>query len=239
MHSVAVVLFGPSHLAVLALIVAAPLALVFAARRAKSPRVADGIAWALAVVMVATKLFAFSRAVLADPGGWAFDLPMHLCDWAAFITAWALVRRGRVACDLAWFWGLGATFQAVLTPDLAFDFPSVEFFTFFLAHGGVVVAALFIAFGLNVRPGPRSPWRAWVACQVYLVAAGAVDLLLGTNYGFLRAKPAHASLMDWLGPWPLYLASLELVAVAMFALLYAPFFIADKMRRASAGSRRE
>jgi hypothetical integral membrane protein (TIGR02206 family) len=236
MTPLALAAFSPPHLAVLALTVLVPLTLAGIARGAKNPRVTDGIAWAVAVVLVAEKVFAFSCAVAAGGHGWKSELPMHLCDWAAFISAWALVRRGRVACDLAWFWGLSGTLQAVLTPDLAFDFPSVEFFTFFIAHCGVVAAAVFIVFGLNIRPEPRSPWRAFVACQVYLVAATVVNLLLGTNFGYLCAKPSHASLMDWLGPWPFYIAGLELLAVVMFALLYAPFWLAKKMRRTIRGN---
>jgi hypothetical integral membrane protein (TIGR02206 family) len=231
MHPVAIVFFGPSHLAVLALAFAVPVALVLVARRAKSPPVTDGIAWGLAGLLVATHLFSFARAMAGGPDGWKDELPMHLCDWATFITAYALAQRGRVACDLAWFWGLGGTFQAVLTPDLAADFPSIGFITFFLAHCGVVAGALFLAFALGMRPEPRSAWRAFLGCQVYLAAAGATNLLLGTNFGYLCAKPARASLMDWLGPWPFYIISLELVTVVTFALLYAPFFVADKMRR--------
>jgi hypothetical integral membrane protein (TIGR02206 family) len=232
MHLLALAAFSPPHLAVLVLTVLVPPALVMFARSAKSPRATDIIAWTLAVVLVVEKAFAFARSA-SGGAGWKTDLPMHLCDWSAFIAAWALVRRGRVASDLAWFWGMGGTLQAVLTPDLAFDFPSVEFFLFFTAHCGVVTAAVFIVFGLGIRPEPRSPWRAFAACQVYLVAAVAVNLLLKTNFGFLCKKPAHASLMDFLGPWPFYIASLELLAVVMFALLYAPFWLAEKVRRTS------
>ena len=40
------------------------------------------------------------------------------------------------------------------------------------------------------------------------------------NYGYLCRQPAHQSLLGYLGPWPWYLASLELVAFVDECVLY-------------------
>jgi hypothetical integral membrane protein (TIGR02206 family) len=48
-------------------------------------------------------------------------------------------------------------------------------------------------------------------------------LISGANYGFLRAKPPQASLLDLLGPWPWYILALDALAVVLFTLLYLPF----------------
>jgi uncharacterized membrane protein YwaF len=63
------------------------------------------------------------------------------------------------------------------------------------------------------------------------VVTTLVDWVLDSNYGYLRAKPAQASLYDYLGPWPWYLLSLEALAVALFLLCYAPFALLDRLRR--------
>jgi uncharacterized membrane protein YwaF len=63
------------------------------------------------------------------------------------------------------------------------------------------------------------------------VVAGTADLLLGTNYGFLRAKPAVQTLFDSMPGWPWYIA--ESFAIGLFAMmvLYGPFLLIDRLRQ--------
>jgi len=51
-------------------------------------------------------------------------MPMQLCDWAMFAVIAALVTRRRGVYELAYFWGLAGTLQAILTPNLRDGFPS-------------------------------------------------------------------------------------------------------------------
>jgi uncharacterized membrane protein YwaF len=58
---------------------------------------------------------------------------------------------------------------------------------------------------------------------------GLADILTGGNYMYLRSKPAHSSLLNLMGPWPWYLASTGLLALAMLFVLQ---LLADLVRRA-------
>ena len=63
--------------------------------------------------------------------------------------------------ELLYFWGLTASLQATLTPDLGQNFPSVYYFTYFAYHVGAIAAALLLVFGrrstrVQARPGSCS-----------------------------------------------------------------------------------
>ena len=57
------------------------------------------------------------------------------------------------------------------------------------------------------------------------------DWLLKVDYGFLRSKPIYPSLFDLMPDWPWYLPVLVVLGVISMLIFYAPFFIADLVRR--------
>ncbi len=150
-------------------------------------------------------------------------LPLHLCDIVALLAAAALLTRKPLLIELAYFWGLGGTLQGVLTPTLPLDFPHAAYFRYFALHGLVVMAAIYLTFGLGHCPRPGSVWRVLLWSNAYLLVAGGVNALLGSNYGYTCRKPDQASLLDLMGSWPWYLATLEGLALGLFFLLDLPF----------------
>ena len=71
-----------------------------------------------------------------------------------------------------------------------------------------------------------------VFLNVSAVVVGLVNLAVGSNYMFLMRKPDTASLLDLLGPHPVYILVEELIALALFILMYIAFFvIPDRLKR--------
>jgi hypothetical integral membrane protein (TIGR02206 family) len=74
----------------------------------------------------------------------------------------------------------------------------------------------------------RPTWRLYgftlAATFLWAVVAFAVNALLGTNFGYLAHKPSSASLLDPLGPWPVYLlASIGIIAAGWALVLTWPW----------------
>jgi uncharacterized membrane protein YwaF len=59
--------------------------------------------------------------------------------------------------------------------------------------------------------------------NVYAAAIAAFDTVFRTNYFYLCRKPVNPSLLDYMGPWPLYILTGEAVAVLLFWLVALPF----------------
>lgn len=177
---------------------------------------------ALALVVLAAYLA--DHAVAASRGIWSVRvyLPLHLSDAATLVAVLALWTARPPLVELTYFWGLTGSLQATLTPDLGHGFPDVLFLTYFVTHGGVVVAALLLVAGRGIAPRRGAVARAFAATLAVAAAAAAATLATGGNYMFLRRKPSD-SLLDLLGPWPWYIAVAGLLALAMFALLASPF----------------
>jgi hypothetical integral membrane protein (TIGR02206 family) len=215
-------LLAPEHVAALFAIAVATVVLVVAARRRPG-------AWlkVLAVVLVVDEVswWVFLGAGGGEPGQLAQPLPLQLCDVAIFIGAAALWTRQPLLVETTYFWGLAGTIQALLTPDLPQHFPSYPYFQYYIAHGGVVAAALVLVVGLRLRPSNRAIVRVAVVTIAYAAVVGVVDAVTGADYMFLRSKPPSPTLLDALGPWPVYLFSAAVIAVLLFALLNAPFWL--------------
>jgi hypothetical integral membrane protein (TIGR02206 family) len=221
--------FSAEHLATLAAGAVILAALILAGRRGgRCHRLATGLL--ASANLAAYPLNQLAWSCVEHPVSLDNTLPLHLCDLAAILAGFALLGGSRALRDLTYYWGLAATLQALLTPNVAFSFPHPVFLSFFSQHFAIVGAALYLPLADRWRPQLppwRSPLRVFLLSNAYLLAMLALNRLLGTNFGFVTRPPENPSLIDHLGPWPLYLASLQGIALAAFALLTLPFLRAN------------
>lgn len=150
------------------------------------------------------------------------NLPLQLCDFTLWVTVLACLTALPVAVEFAYFAGLAGAGMALLTPDLWSPWPSYPALYFFLAHGGIVVGCAVLVFGEAKPFRPGAIRRTFGLLLVYALGVGVFNAVFGTNYMYLCRKPQNVSLLDWLGPWPVYLAGGAAVGLALFALLWLP-----------------
>jgi hypothetical integral membrane protein (TIGR02206 family) len=215
-------LLAPEHLIALAVVAVAVTALVVAARRAPGR-------WlkilAIVLVMDEASWWVYLLAGGVPGSRLAQSLPLQLCDVAIFIAAAALWTRNQLLVEVTYFWGIAGTLQALLTPDLPQHFPSYPYWQYYIAHGGVVAAALLLVVGMRLHPRRWGVARVAALTIAYTAFVFVVDVVTLSDYMYLRAKPSSATLLDVLGPWPVYILSASLIGIALFAILDAPFRI--------------
>src|SRR5207237_2496921 len=163
---------------------------------------------------------------------WRQMLPMQMCDWGMFVVIVALWTGSQRWFEVAYFWGIGGTLQAVLTPNLRFGFPDLRFISFFTSHSGIIIGVVFLMLTHKYRPYPMSILRSFLWSELYFVVTLIADELTGFNYGFLLHKPEAFSILSFLSDSrPVYLLELHGVALLFFVGLYAPFAIVDLAKR--------
>jgi hypothetical integral membrane protein (TIGR02206 family) len=213
--------YGPSHWVVLGIFAVGAAGVVALGRRQEAAA-ARRFSRMLAVPVLALQLAI--QAYSMTEFGIDHGLPLQLSDLAAFVTAYALWSHRPWAYALTYYWGLTLSTQALVSPALrGEDFPSLGFLAFWLIHLFVVWAAIYLTWGLRMRPDWRSYRFAVVATFCWAAVAFVFNAIADTNYGFLNAKPAQASLLDVLGPWPWYLLPEIALVLTVWALMTWPW----------------
>lgn len=158
------------------------------------------------------------------PSNWDIreSLPLQLCDLAWMAGVHALWTGSPRSSALLYYWGLTLTSQALITPHLQWDFPHLGFFMFWGSHSLVLLAAVYRTWGLGFRPGWRSFRFTAAVTALWALVMLPLTAVLGTNYGYLNAKPAGRSVLDLLGPWPWYLVLEAAAVLAVWCLLTLP-----------------
>ena len=208
------------HLAALAATAAVSALLVAGARR-HGPAFSRPARLVLGAVILAG--FATEQLAYAERGLWSarLNLPFQLSDAVTLVSVAALWRPRPALVELVYYWAFAATLQALLTPDLRQAYPDVLYFTYFTTHGGALVAACLLVLGERRRPRAGSALRAFAVTAGFAVLAAVATLATGGNYLFLRRKPAGGSLLDMMGPWPVYIAAAAALGLVLFLLLEA------------------
>jgi hypothetical integral membrane protein (TIGR02206 family) len=178
-------------------------------------------------------LWGITTAFWAMPSRFRIEdaLPLHMCDVTGLITPLVLLTRRRWLRTLLYFWGLGLSSQAIITPILHEGPALVEFWLFWLTHASIIGTAVYDLIAGGYRPAWRDCLLAIGACAVWLVVVLAVDLSLGVNYGYVgNVTPLRTTVIDSLGPWPLRVYKMIVAVLALFIAMWLPWAVAGRAK---------
>ncbi len=166
------------------------------------------------------------------------SLPLQLCDLAClnaplvFLTHWRLPRA------VSFFWGIGLSTQAWITPTLEEGPAHEKYYLFWLVHLAIVGTAVYDLAVRRYRPALRDLLMAVAATIVYALAMIGVNHALDSNYGFignqLRATP---TLVDKLGPWPDRVFIMAGIVLGGFVVMWTVAAVLGRVRSGSGESR--
>jgi hypothetical integral membrane protein (TIGR02206 family) len=152
-----------------------------------------------------------------------YTLPFQLCSISLILSLILLITDSRFLATVLYFMGGVGAFAALLTPELFLGFPHFRYFQFFITHMVIIWTALYYVWVKGIWPQKKGIWFAFLFLNGCAFMAFWVNRLTGGNYMFLAQQPENSSLIDYLGPYPYYIFSLEGVALGLFWLLWLPF----------------
>lgn len=150
-------------------------------------------------------------------------LPLHMCSLSILMIPIALFQKRMILSSLLYFWGMGGATQALLTPTVTADTELFLFYQFFISHTFIVAGALYPIFVYSILPSKDTLKTSIAYTILILPFIGLVNWLVQGNYFYLSHKPDAETLLDVLGPWPLYIIPLVGIGIGLFSLLYLPF----------------
>jgi hypothetical integral membrane protein (TIGR02206 family) len=214
-------IFGLPHLVIIVLVpfLAALLVLWSRNNDSTAKRIRIGLAFVILVDELAWYGYYVNQGWFVFP----YSLPLQLCDITLWLTVYTLFTGNSKVYQLIYYWGLAGTTMAVLTPDVST--PPLSWLTlqFFVSHGGPLVGILFLTWRKILVPPKGSYWKAWLWLHGYAVLIGVFNYVFRTNYFYLCEKPSEVSLLEVMGPWPVYIIVGDAIAFVIFWLLWLPF----------------
>lgn len=210
------------HLIAVALCVAAAATACALGRRWRSarPQTERRLRLAWAVFTLLTQAFIIVWWLLPANFSWRVSLPLHICDVTAVLAAAAMITRRRWVWSVVYFWGIGLSLVAFITPVLTEGPAHVHFYLFWLTHLEIVGSALYLVVVMGYRPAWRD-WRIALALLAgYYALVVPVNAILGTYYGYVGPGASKA---DVLGPWPRRALVMFALQAAGLTLLLLPW----------------
>ena len=170
--------------------------------------------------------------LLANPYDWRETIPLHMCDLSEIFLIWFLLGGPKILYLCAFFWGLGGASMAILTPDISYH--DLDYIFFMIGHGMIIVGIMYATVALGNRPYVKDILKvSAITAFILLPIVYIINILLGepANFWYLVEKPGGASLMDMFPDPPYHLLYTTPIAIAVFYLIYLPYFIKDRVAK--------
>ena len=228
------ILFGTTHLLTLTIIFVVSFGFSFFARDKYSAESFGSFEKFLGFALILNELLNPFYLIALGDYKWTNTVPLHACHISSYTAGLFLLTREQKFFDFAYFWGLGGGTMALLTPDVEFTFPDLDFITLFFGHGLLFFSLIYVVIVVKQKVTFGSLVNALKYSLILLPIMYVLNVLIGgepgyeANLWYLMKAPAGDSLMSLFPspPWHVF-PVFPLVAV-IFYMLYLPFYFAEK-----------
>jgi hypothetical integral membrane protein (TIGR02206 family) len=184
------------------------------------------LAWAVVAIIV--NAWSITYWFLPEHFDIGKSLPLQLCDVAGLVVPLALIGWWRWARTLLYFWGIGLSTQAFITPTVEVGMGHQRYWLFWLLHLVIVGGAVYDLVVHRYRPRLRDLVVALAISIGWLIGVFLLNIALGNgaNYGYVGdTHPENPTIIDALGPWPLRAVWVAGIGIAVLIALWGIWLV--------------
>ena len=164
-------------------------------------------------------------------GNWKLGLPLHLCDFSSASIIIYFFTKRREFFLFAFFAGISGAGMAILTPDVKYSFPHIDYLRHMIGHSMILLGVAYAIIIDNQRPQLKDVHRVLGVLSVFLLLMYPINNLLGSpaNYWYVAEKPPGFNVTDLMRDAPYHMIDIYILTVVICYLIYLPYFIKDKI----------
>ena len=161
---------------------------------------------------------------------WRLGLPLHLCDFSSAAVILYFITRRRELFLFAFFAGISGAGMAILTPDVPYAFPNIDYVRHMIGHSMILLGVTYAMIVDNQRPFLKDVHRVLIFLSILLLFMYPINLLIGppANYWYVLEKPPGLNVTQFMREAPFHMIDIYILAVIVCYSIYLPYFINDK-----------
>lgn len=222
------ILFGSQHISALSTVIAVSVATPIVLRTANNIEVKKFVSMVLAILLILHELikpfyryYLFGHELL-------LVFPIHICHLAAISMGLFLILKKEFLFEIAYFWGLSGNLLAMVTPDMKYGFPNLEFTMFYFGHGLLLLSILFACVCLKTNLRWSSIVRVFIATILILPAMYGLNIALESyqpdvNYWYLMITPGPDTILSLFPEPPWHIPYVAVTALLIFIVSFIPY----------------
>ena len=222
------ILFGSQHISALSTVIAVSVAAPIVIRTANNIEVKKFVSMVLAILLIFHELikpfyryYLFGHELL-------LVFPIHICHLAAISMGLFLILKKEFLFEIAYFWGLSGNLLAMVTPDMKYGFPNLEFIMFYFGHGLLLLSILFACVCLKTNLRWSSILRVFITTILILPAMYGLNIALESyqpdvNYWYLMITPGPDTILSLFPEPPWHIPYVAVTALLIFIVSFIPY----------------
>ena len=162
---------------------------------------------------------------------WKLGLPLHLCDFSSASIIIYFFTKKREFFLFAFFAGFSGAGMAILTPDVTYNFPHIDYIRHMIGHSMILLGVTYAMVIDNQRPQLGDVHKVLFVLSIFLLLMYPINYLLGSpaNYWYVIEKPPGLNITGFMRDAPFHMIDIYILAVIVCYSIYLPYLIKDKL----------